>query len=61
LHFFRNALYLHKTLLVMLITDDPKKEKDVIKYRMRLFVCFFSFLFLFWLLAVVALAVIQGY
>mgnify|MGYP000293238965 FL=1 len=45
----------------MLITDDPEKEKDVIKFRYRFFVRFFSFVFLFWLLAVAVLAVIQCY
>lgn len=43
----------------MLITDDPEKEKNVIKFRFRLFIRFFSFLFLFWLLAVALLAIIQ--
>ncbi len=43
----------------MLITDDPEKEKNVIKFRFRLFIRFFSFLFLFWLLAVALLSIIQ--
>lgn len=59
MHFVINALYLHKTLFAMLITDDPEKEKNVIKFRFRLFVRFFSFVFLFWLLAVAILAIIQ--
>jgi hypothetical protein len=61
LHLFINALYLRKNIVYMLLTDDPEKEKDVIKFRFRLFVRFFSFVLLFWLLAVVALAIIQCY
>ena len=61
MHFVKNALYLQKTLFVMLITDDPEKEKDVIRFRFRLFVRFSLCLILFWLLAVVVLAVIQSY
>lgn len=61
MHFFRIAISLQQNIVFMLITDDPEKEKDVIRFRFRLFVRFSLCLILFWLLAVVVLAVLQCY
>lgn len=61
MHFSRNAISLQQNIVFMLITDDPEKEKDVIRFRFRLFVRFSLCLILFWLLAVVVLAVLQCY
>lgn len=61
LHFFRNAISLQQNIVFMLITNDPEKEKDVIRLRFRLFVRFSLCLILFWLLAVAVLAVVQCY
>lgn len=59
MHFVKNALYLDKTLFAMLITDDPEKEKDVIRFRFRLFTRFSLLCISLWLIAVVILAIIQ--
>lgn len=59
MHFVKNALYLHKILFAMLITDDPEKEKDVIRFRFRLFTRFSLLCISLWLIAVVILAFIQ--
>lgn len=48
-----------KTLFAMLITHDPEKEKDVIRFRFRLFTRFFLLCISLWLIAVVILAFIQ--
>lgn len=61
MHFVKKAISLLQNIVFMLITDDPEKEKDVIRFRFRLFVRFSLCLILFWLLAVVVLAVIQCY
>ena len=61
MHFFRNAISLQQNILFMLITDDPEKEKDVIRLRFRLFVRFSLCFILFWLLAVAVLALVQCY
>ena len=59
MHFVKNALYLRKILFAMLITDDPEKEKDVIRFRFRLFTRFSLLCISLWLIAVVILAIIQ--
>lgn len=59
MHFVKNALYLHKTLFAMLITNDPDKEKDVIRLRFRLFTRFSLLFISLWLIAVALLAIIQ--
>lgn len=43
----------------MLITNDPEKEKDVIRFRFRLFTRFSLLCISLWLIAVVILAIIQ--
>ena len=59
MHFVINALYLHKTLFVMLITNDPEKEKDLLRLRFRLFTRFSLLFISLWLIAVAMLAIIQ--
>lgn len=59
MHFVKNALYSHKTLFVMLITNDPEKEKDLIRLRFRLFTRFSLLFISLWLIAVAMLAIIQ--
>lgn len=59
MHFVKNALYLHKTLFVMLITNDPEKEKDLLRLRFRLFTRFSLLFISLWLIAVAMLAIIQ--
>lgn len=59
MHFVKNALYLHKTLFAMLITNDPDKEKDVIRLRFRLFTRFSLLFISLWIIAVALLAIIQ--
>lgn len=58
MHFVKNALYLHKTLFAMLITNDPDKEKDIIRLRFRLFTRFSLLCISLWLIAVALLAII---
>lgn len=43
----------------MLITDDPEKEKDVIRLRFRLFTRFSLLCISLWLIAVAILAIVQ--
>lgn len=59
MHFVKNALYLHKTLFAMLITNDPDKEKDIIRLRFRLFTRFSLLFISLWIIAVALLAIIQ--
>lgn len=59
MYFVKNALYLHKTLFVMLITNDPEKEKDLLRLRFRLFTRFSLLFISLWLIAVAMLAIIQ--
>ena len=59
MHFVKNALYLHKILFAMLITNDPDKEKDIIRLRFRLFMRFSLLCISLWIIAVALLAIIQ--
>lgn len=43
----------------MLITDDPDKEKDIIRFSFRLFTRFSLLFISLWLIVVAMLAIIQ--